>query len=348
MFVLGSERHDSRRIDNQLRGRSGRQGDPGITQFFVSCEDDLMRIFGGDRILSIMERLKVDDETPIENRIISRSLEAAQKKVEGFNFDQRKNVVEYDDVMNRHRKATYTVRRGILKDADISPRIKKFIEEEAKQIAASPLSNSEEYESLLKQVFPLDEEALDVVFDAESQDFEKALTQKALELYEAREAAFKSEVMRAVEREVYLQVLDTLWMQHLENMAHLREGINWISVGQKDPLVEYRRQSQQLFEEMQIQLRQDVVRSLYSAQPLPENAIDQPVETELTRAARRSVDNADQIIEAEEMHEEDFVAVSENRAAFSDTSATKKQVSTKARKKARKTERKRRNKGRKH
>ncbi len=348
LFVLGSERHDSRRIDNQLRGRAGRQGDPGVTQFFVSCEDDLMRIFGGDRILSIMDRLKVDDETPIENRIISKSLEAAQKKVEGFNFDQRKNVVEYDDVMNRHRKATYLVRRGILKDADISPRIKSFIKEEAKQIAALPPSHSEDYEGLLKQVFPLDEAALDVVFDAESQDFEKVLVQKAFELYDAREVTFKTDVMRAVEREVYLQVLDTLWMQHLENMAHLREGINWISVGQKDPLVEYRRQSQQLFEEMQLQLRQDVVRSLYSAQPLPENALDQPVETELTRAARRSVDNADQIIEAEEMHEEDFVTVNENRAAFSDTSATKKQVSTKARKKARKTERKRRSKGRKH
>lgn len=347
LFVLGSERHDSRRIDNQLRGRSGRQGDPGITQFFVSCEDDLMRIFGGDRIMTMMERLNVDDETPVENRIISRSLEAAQKKVEGFNFDQRKNVVQYDDVMNRHRKATYAVRREILKDADISKRIKAFIAEEAKLVAGSPLAHTDEYETLLKDIFPLDEKSLDIVFDSEADKFEKVLTQKAMELYEAREAAFGSEVMRAVEREIYLQILDTLWMQHLESMAHLREGINWISVGQKDPLVEYRRQSQALFEEMQLQLRQDIVRAIYSAQPLSQNEVNQPVETELTRAARRSVDNADRIIEAEELHEEDFVVASSDKASFTDTSATKKQVTTKDRKKARKTERKRRAKGRK-
>lgn len=345
LFVLGSERHDSRRIDNQLRGRSGRQGDPGVTQFFVSCEDDLMRVFGGERIQMIMDRMKVDDETPIENRIISRSLEAAQKKVEGFNFDQRKNVVQYDDVMNRHRKATYTIRREILKDGDISKRIKVFIEDEAKLIANSPKAHSDEYESLLTEVFPLDDAALDVVFDADNEQFAKVLTQKAMELYEARETSFGSETMRAVEREIYLQVLDTLWMQHLESMAHLREGINWISVGQKDPLVEYRRQSQILFEEMQIQLRHDIVRALFSAQPVNESG--QPVETELTRAARQSVDNADRIIEAEQLNEEDFMSASSQAASFTETKATKKHVTTQTRKKARKAERKRRAKGRK-
>jgi preprotein translocase subunit SecA len=344
LFVLGSERHDSRRIDNQLRGRSGRQGDPGITQFFVSCEDDLMRVFGGDRIMSMMDRLKVDDETPIENRIISKSLEAAQKKVEGFNFDQRKNVVQYDDVMNRHRKATYVIRREILKDNDISKRIKIFIQDEAKQIASSPLSHSQEFEGLLTEIFPFDEPTLDVIFDAENDKFAHVLNQKALELYEAREAAFGSETMRAVEREIYLQILDNLWMQHLESMAHLREGINWISVGQKDPLVEYRRQSQQLFEEMQLKLRQDIVKTIYSAEPIDQ---DQPVETELTKAARHSVDNANKIIEAEEMHEEDFLKVGTNSASFTDAKATKKQVTTKDRKKSRKSERKRRAKGRK-
>lgn len=345
LFVLGSERHDSRRIDNQLRGRSGRQGDPGITQFFVSCEDELMRVFGGDRIMSMMDRLKVDDETPIENRIISRSLEAAQKKVEGFNFDQRKNVVQYDDVMNRHRKATYTIRREILKDKDISKRIKIFIEDEAKHAASSPLSHTQEFEGLLTEIFPFDEPTLDAVFDTENDKFTQVLTQKALELYEAREAAFGSDVMRAVEREIYLQILDNLWMQHLESMAHLREGINWISVGQKDPLVEYRRQSQQLFEEMQLRLRQDIVTAIFSAEPIDQN---QPVETDLTRAARRSVDNADKIIEAEEMHEEDFLNVTTSTASFTEVKATKKQVTTKTRKKSRKAERQRRAKGRKH
>jgi preprotein translocase subunit SecA len=345
LFVLGSERHDSRRIDNQLRGRSGRQGDPGVTQFFVSCEDDLMRVFGGDKILAIMERLKVDDETPIENRIISKSLEAAQKKVEGFNFDQRKNVVQYDDVMNRHRRATYIIRREILKDKDISKRIRTFIEDEAKAVASSPLAHTEEYEGLLTEIFPLDENALDVVFDAEPDKFAKVLTQKSFELYESRESAFGKEVMREIEREVYLQVLDTLWMQHLENMAHLREGINWISVGQKDPLVEYRRQSQQLFEEMQLKLRSDIVKAIFSAQPI--NEMGEPVETELTRAARRSVDNADKIIEAEQLSEEDFLSSAENAPAYAEVKATKKHVSAKSRKKSRKAERKRRSKGRK-
>jgi preprotein translocase subunit SecA len=304
-----------------------------------------MRVFGGDKILAIMERLKVDDETPIENRIISKSLEAAQKKVEGFNFDQRKNVVQYDDVMNRHRRATYIIRREILKDKDISKRIRTFIEDEAKAVASSPLAHTEEYEGLLTEIVPLDENALDVVFDAEPDKFAKVLTQKSFELYESRESAFGKEVMREIEREVYLQVLDTLWMQHLENMAHLREGINWISVGQKDPLVEYRRQSQQLFEEMQLKLRSDIVKAIFSAQPI--NEMGEPVETELTRAARRSVDNADKIIEAEQLSEEDFLSSAENAPAYAEVKATKKHVSAKSRKKSRKAERKRRSKGRK-
>ncbi len=345
LFVLGSERHDSRRIDNQLRGRSGRQGDPGETQFFVSCEDELMRVFGGERISSMMERLKVDEETPIENRIISKSLEAAQKKVEGFNFDQRKNVVQYDDVMNRHRKATYIIRREILKDKDISKRIRIFIEDEAKLIANLPQSHAKGFDEELVEIFPFDEPTLDAIFDADHDLFAKVLTQKAIELYEARESAFGKEIMRAIEREIYLQILDNLWMQHLENMNHLREGINWISVGQKDPLVEYRRQSQQMFEEMQLRLRQDIVKAIFSAEPIDQN---QPVETELTLAARNSVDNADRIIEAESFDEEDFLRSGSDQAIFTDTKATKKQLTNKTRKKARKAERKRKAKGRKH
>ncbi|MCA9342418.1 preprotein translocase subunit SecA [Candidatus Saccharibacteria bacterium] len=345
LFVLGSERHDSRRIDNQLRGRSGRQGDPGATQFFVSCEDELMRVFGGERIMAMMQRMNVDEETPIENRIISRSLEAAQKKVEGFNFDRRKNVVQYDDVMNRHRRATYKIRREILKDVNVSKRIKIFVKDEVNQIANSPQAYSEEYESLLTEVFPLDDAALDEVFEAEATDFAKVLDRKANELYEAREGAFGDETMRAVEREIYLQVLDNLWMQHLEDMSHLREGINWISVGQKDPLVEYRRRSQEMFEVMQEQVRHDVIKSLFSAVPAEDEDVHQPVDTELTRAAKRSVDNADRIIEADELSQEDFS--SRMTANLDKPKATQKKTSNKTRKKSRKAERKRRAKGRK-
>lgn len=330
LYVIGAERNESRRVDNQLRGRSGRQGDPGASQFFVSTEDDLMRIFGGDRIAGIMERLGVDDETPIENRIISKSLEGAQKKVEGYNFDARKNVVQYDDVMNRHRRATYAMRREILMQADIKKRIKQFIEDEASVLANSPDLLSDKFEALVTEVFPFDDETLDKLFDTDASKFGKVLLGEAVELYDARETAFTPEVMRKVERDIYLQILDNLWMQHLESMDHLREGIHWISVGQKDPLVEYRRQSQRLFEEMQATLRHDVIRALFHAEPV---AADEPTETELTRAARKSVDNADQILEAEEFHETDFVPAKVARAE-------QKQSHEKI-KKARKQERKR-------
>lgn len=338
LFVLGSERHESRRIDNQLRGRSGRQGDPGASQFFVSTEDDLMRIFGGDRIAAIMQRLKVDDDMPIENRMISRSLEAAQKKVEGFNFDTRKNVVQYDDVMNRHRKATYAMRREILKSANITKRIKFFIEEEAALLAQSPMITSDQFQDIVKEVFPFDEPTLDRLFDSTTETFGKVLKTEALELYDARSKAFGQENMEKIERDIYLQILDNLWMQHLENMAHLKEGIHWISVGQRDPLVEYRRQGQRIFEEMQATLRHEMMRALFHAEMVSPEALDRPVETELTRAARGSVDNADRIIEAEEFAESDF-------SLDSDVKATQKKVTKSGRKKARKAERKRRQKG---
>lgn len=307
LYVIGSERNESRRVDNQFRGRAGRQGDPGLTQFFVSTEDDLMRIFGGERIGAIMNRLGVDDETPIENRVISKSLEAAQKKVEGYNFDMRKNVVQYDDVMNRHRRATYAMRREVLGQSDISKRIKLFIEQESEALVASPELMTDSFESVVTHVFPFDEKTLDRLFDSPADKFASVLKAKAAKLYEDRETAFEPEIMRKVERDIYLQILDNLWMQHLENMDHLREGIHWISVGQRDPLVEYRRQGQRLFEEMQTSLRHEVVKAIFQAQPVDEDDLERPIETELTRAARKSVDNADRIIAAEDFHETDFV-----------------------------------------
>jgi preprotein translocase subunit SecA len=342
LFVIGSERHESRRIDNQLRGRSGRQGDPGVTQFFVSTEDELMRVFGGDRIGKLMQRLKVDDDTPIENRLISKSLESAQKKVEGFNFDTRKNVVKYDDVMNRHRKAVYTMRREILLQTNISKRIKAFINDEVDALVASPDSLSESFESTLKEIFPFEEATLDRIFDADAKKFGDVLKAAAIELYDARQAAFGVEVLQKIERDIYLQILDNLWMQHLENMDHLREGIHWLSVGQKDPLVEYRRQSQLLFAEMQLTLRSEVLKNLFHARPLDTNELNQSTETALTRAARASVDNADKIIDAEVFDESDF-----KQAGQSSKSKTK-HVATKSQKqKARKAERQRKVKAKK-
>ncbi|HEU5004880.1 MAG TPA: preprotein translocase subunit SecA [Candidatus Saccharimonadales bacterium] len=337
LFVLGTERHESRRIDNQLRGRSGRQGDPGMTQFYVSCEDDLMRIYGGDRIASLMDRLKVDDETPIESRMITKSLEGAQKKVEGFNFDQRKNVVQYDDVMNRHRRAIYAMRREVLRAEDISPRIKKLINEEVEWLTNHPESTSELYESILTETFPLDEKTLDKLFDTEADKFQTALEKAAAKQYKEQEEKFTPEVMRKVERDVFLQVLDNLWMQHLENMDHLREGIHWISVGQRDPLVEYRRQGQRIFDEMQAALRHEIVRAIAHAQPIDAEAtLTKAVETELTRAARGSVDNASQIQKAEQYEENDFTPQRDELAKQAHLHNT--------RKKARKAERQRKKK----
>lgn len=337
LFVLGSERHESRRIDNQLRGRAGRQGDPGQTQFYVSCQDDLMRIYGGERIAAIMDRLKVDDETPIESRLITKSLEGAQKKVEGFNFDMRKNVVQYDDVMNRHRRAIYSMRREVLKAEDISPRIKKLITEEVHWLSLHPESTSENYEAILSETFPFDDKTLDKLFDAQADKFEPELEKAAKAHYEGQEKSFTPEVMRKVERDVFLQVLDNLWMQHLENMDHLREGIHWISVGQRDPLVEYRRQGQRIFDEMQGALRHEIVRTLAHAQPVDAAAaLSQAIDTELTRAARTSVDNASRITAAETFDEADFTPAASEQA--------KQAKLHSARKKARKAERQRKKK----
>ena len=336
LFVLGSERHESRRIDNQLRGRSGRQGDPGLTQFFVSTEDDLMRIFGGDRISGLMDRLKVDDDTPIENRLISKSLEGAQKKVEGFHFDQRKNVVQYDDVMNRHRKAVYSMRREILLAEDISKRIKILIEEQVKTLAELSMPSTDDLKSVINEVIPLSPETMERLFDSPHDKFEKVLLEEAKEIYEGRELSFGKDVMRKIEREIYLQILDNLWMQHLENMDHLREGIHWMSVGQRDPLVEYRRQSQNMFESMQSILRHDIVSALYHAEP---SMAERSIETDITRAARHSTANADKITTAEDFGETDFVSKK------TETEVNKKKSSS--RKKAHKAERQRKSKARK-
>jgi len=336
LFVLGSERHESRRIDNQLRGRSGRQGDPGLTQFFVSTEDDLMRIFGGDRIAGLMSRLKVDDDTPIENRLISKSLEGAQKKVEGFHFDQRKNVVQYDDVMNRHRKAVYSMRNEILIASDISKRVKIIVEEQMKALSELKFDSVDDHKSVINEVLPLSPESMERVFTSSPDKFGITLLNEAFEIYDGRETAFGKDIMRKIEREVYLQVLDNLWMQHLENMDHLREGIHWMSVGQRDPLVEYRRQSQIIFQSMQSVLRHDIVASLFHAEP---NIAEKPMDTELTRAARNSVSNADKITTAEDFGEEDFVSKK------SEIEEVKKKQTDK--KKTRKAERQRKLKGRK-
>ncbi len=309
LVVIGSERHESRRIDNQLRGRGGRQGDPGETQFYVSTEDDLMRIFQGERIASLMDRLGVDESTPIQNKAVSKTLEAAQKRVEGYNFDTRKNVVQYDNVINRHRRVVYTMRRKILEGSDIKPEIQRLLEDKVRELTIVPAKNNPKFAEEFKIVLPLEEAALTQI-GVEKKDkkrFELAL-EHANTLYTAKEEELTSEVTRKIEREVYLQILDTLWMQHLENMQHLREGIHWRSVGQRDPLVEYRSESSKLFDSLQATLRDEVLRAIMHVRPSDIMiSAEEEHDTELTKLAEKAVERGvNEITTGEKNRDEDF------------------------------------------
>ena len=295
LVVIGSERHDSRRVDNQLRGRGGRQGDPGTTQFFVSCEDDLMRIFQGDRIAILMSRLGVDENTPIQAKSISKTLESAQKKVEGFNFDSRKNVVQYDNVINRHRKVVYSMRRKILEGADIRPEIFRLIKDATTSLTVDSSRVNKFFKEEFLAVFKLDEDLVEEIGKMRKETERAHLARVAVEeAYANKEAEIGPEVMRKLEREVYLRVLDTLWMQHLENMQHLREGIHWRSVGQRDPLVEYRSESQKLFDNLQRNLREEVLKVLLNItkqEASATNTIDDgEYDSELTKMAESATE----------------------------------------------------------
>lgn len=295
LVVIGSERHDSRRVDNQLRGRGGRQGDPGTTQFFVSCEDDLMRIFQGDRVKMLMDRLGVDENTPIQTKAISRTLEAAQKRIEGFNFDSRKNVVQYDNVINRHRKVVYMMRRKILEGEDIFGEIKRLMRDEANTLTEFSARVNKNFDEDFKAVFDFDENLIhEIGLIRKEKDRSKLALTAIEEAYHNKEIEFGEDIMRKVEREVYLKVLDTLWMQHLENMQHLREGIHWRSVGQRDPLVEYRAESQKLFDGLQRNLREEVLKVLLTITPAEARATDvidgESYDSELTKMAETATE----------------------------------------------------------
>lgn len=305
LVVIGSERHDSRRVDNQLRGRGGRQGDPGITQFFVSCEDDLMRIFQGNQIGAMLNRIGIDEDTPIQNRSVTKMLEAAQKRIEGFNFDSRKNVVQYDNVINRHRRIVYLMRRKILEGANISDEINRLIKEAVADLTAESIRVNRNFIKEFQSVFDLDRDLIiEIGFKRKEEERAKLATLAVKEAYATKEFEFGADVMRKIEREVYLRVLDALWMQHLENMQYLREGIHWRSIGQRDPLVEYRTESQKLFEGLQKNLREEVLKILLSITPQEAVATDtidgEEYDTELTKMAESATNRGVNTIEAGE------------------------------------------------
>ena len=290
LVVIGSERHDSRRVDNQLRGRGGRQGDPGITQFFVSCEDDLMRIFQGNQLANILRFVGLDEDTPIHNRAVTKNLEAAQRRIEGFNFDSRKNVVQYDNVINRHRRVVYLMRRKILEGENISQEIKRLMKEATVDLTIESSRVNKKFKQNFLQVFNIDPDLVETIGAMRKPEDRAKLALTAVsEAYANQELEFGPEVMRRIEREVYLKVLDALWMQHLENMQHLREGIHWRSIGQRDPLVEYRTESQKLVEGLQKNLREEVLKILLSVTKQEAVATDivdgEEYDTELTQMA---------------------------------------------------------------
>ncbi len=288
LYVLGTERHEARRIDNQLRGRSGRQGDPGESRFYLSGQDDLVRLFAGDRIYNIMERFKVPDDQPMEAKILSNQIEGAQKKVEEQNFVARKNVLKYDDVLNKQRTVIYDQRRRVLEGQDLSEEVKAWVDEVVARVVASFTENdySEEWdlEGLVKAMDTLyvqpSEEPISV---AELREDVKALTRESLtedfqeeaqERYAAKEEELGSELMRELERFIILQVVDTRWREHLENMDYLREGVHLRSMAQKDPLVEYTSDGHIMFEELNGAIREEVVLHLFHAEIAPEDAAE--------------------------------------------------------------------------
>src|SRR3954449_8283768 len=283
LYVLGTERHEARRIDNQLRGRSGRQGDPGESRFYLSGDDDLVRLFAGDRIKRIMERFNIPDDQPMEAKILSRQIEGAQKKVEEQNFVMRKNVLKYDDVLNRHRGRIYEQRRQVLDGDDMSEQVKLWIDDliEDTVTAFTEEQYSEEWDvealtNAIAQLYPTEITAQELREDLGAEITRDALVEEfqtdARDEYAAKEEKFGSELMRELERFIILQVVDVRWREHLENMDYLREGVHLRSMAQKDPLVEYTSEGERMFTELGQAIRGEVVLHLFHAEIAPEEA----------------------------------------------------------------------------
>jgi preprotein translocase subunit SecA len=280
LYVLGTERHEARRIDNQLRGRSGRQGDPGESRFYLSAQDDLVRLFAGDRIYRIIERFKIPDDQPMEAKLLSKQIENAQKKVEEQNFVSRKNVLKYDDVMNKQRVVIYEQRRRVLEGEDFSEEIKGWIEEvieRSVETFVDPESGDPDLDALAQAMQQLyngeitaDELREDGVTDPGS--LVPEFIEDAQEEYAAKEEELGPELMRELERFVILQVVDQRWREHLENMDYLREGVHLRAMAQKDPLVEYTSEGHAMFAELNGQIREEVLTLLFHAQLQAEDA----------------------------------------------------------------------------
>lgn len=276
LYVIGTERHESRRIDNQLRGRSGRQGDPGASRFYVSLEDDIMRLFGGDQVSRLMDVFKLPEDVPLEHPMVSRALEQAQTKVEGFHFDNRKHLVDYDDVLNKHREIVYRRRRRVLEgESQKDAIVQKIINEVTHLVGVyGGESGTIEREKIVKEfvsIIPFDPASQDQLLKQLEQlhttsDITEFLTKISSDMYDKREEQISSEVMRQVERWVSLQVVDSLWMNHLDAIDDLREGIGLRGYGQRDPLVEYKNEAFSMFERLLSTIDSEIVHRMFKVQ----------------------------------------------------------------------------------
>jgi preprotein translocase subunit SecA len=279
LYVLGTERHESRRIDNQLRGRSGRQGDPGESRFYLSAEDEVVRLFAGDRIYKILDKLGPPEGEPIEHKLLTRQIEGAQKRVEEQNFEIRKNVLKYDDVLNKQREVVYAERRKVLEGQDISDLVREWIDETVERVVESHTESQfpEEWDLDgmmvgLRAIYPVSF-TLDPEADLNREDLMDRVSADAQEAYERKEAElvgladrfpdFPRDMMRRAERFYLLQTIDQRWREHLDNMDYLREGIHLRGLAQKDPLVEYRSEGHAMFQEMMREVEEEVVSSLF-------------------------------------------------------------------------------------
>ncbi|MGB6881817.1 MAG: preprotein translocase subunit SecA, partial [Microgenomates group bacterium] len=299
LHVIGTERHESRRIDNQLRGRSGRQGDPGSSRFYLSLEDDLMRIFGGEQIGGLMDKLKLPEDQPIENKLVSRAIEQAQVKVEGFNFDIRKRLVEYDDVANQQRDIVYKLRRRILESENVKEEILEKLKHQIDKILllSLPEDGEPDYEKIivgLLEIIPFDDVSKEAVkrqlAKLTNQEEIKKLLVKVLEdVHKSREKQVGENVMRQIEKYAYLGAIDHLWIEHIDYIDGLREAITLRAYGQRDPLVEFKNEAYDLFEGLIDRVDEELARRIFRigvAVPQPEIPLEQ---------ARANIDRADAI-----------------------------------------------------
>jgi preprotein translocase subunit SecA len=312
LCIIGTERHEARRIDNQLRGRAGRQGDPGVSQFYVSLEDELMRRFGGDKLKGMMDSLGLPEDQPIQNSIISRTIESAQSKIEGYNFDTRKHVLDYDDVMNKQREVVYKKRKEVLAASEVKQELLGYIEEEIERTISVHCAGEDygwEIEKIateIQNIFPFDEQdvkKLGQVREDKSKNSVEKITLiqeyvmgKAKEAYIKKEQEIGSDTLRQIEKAIILQTIDTLWMNHLDEIDYLRQGIGLRGYGQRDPLIEYKREAFHLFSHLMENMRSTTVKTVFkismvSAAPqaqseaLPENVQYQGAQDNLSQLA---------------------------------------------------------------